>query len=129
MADPTLAEWLGKSPSEPFAQTDLDKLVAGFHSVGLGSVVESAIVPILRPFLGKPIASLPTTIKIDPQHPALSIVPHTAQSAVTDAVGGVLGGIFAPLAGLAAYAAALLLLVTGLWLYSRGQPQKLTVTE
>lgn len=90
----TLAEWLGKKPSEPFTKGDLARLVDGYHSVGFGAIVELKLVPLLRVYVGHPISSLPTSIKIDSQHPAVSVVPRSAQSEVTDAVGGLFGDLF-----------------------------------
>jgi hypothetical protein len=94
-APSTLADWLGKKPSDPFTEDDLARLVEGYHSVGLESIIELRVVPILRGYLGRPLSSLPTSIKIDSQHPAISLIPRTAQSAVTDAVGDLFGDLFA----------------------------------
>lgn len=76
---PNLWTYLGKKPSDVLTDADIAKLVAGYHQVGYGSIVESTIVPILNGYKGRRLDAIPAGVKIDSQHPEFSFVPWSAQ--------------------------------------------------
>lgn len=74
---PNVWTYLGKRPSDVFTQADYDKLIAGYKDVGM-SDPERIIGATLRPYLGRPLNTIPPTFRIDSQHPAFSLVPNSA---------------------------------------------------
>lgn len=87
---PDVWTFLGKKPTDPLTQADIDKLMEGYKAVGF-SDPQKIVGPFLTPFLGKPLNTIPTSFKIDSQHPPVQLVPNSAQQWLLDntPVGGI----------------------------------------
>lgn len=75
--------YLGKKPTDVLTEADYAKLIEGYKGVGF-SDPEKIIGPFLRPFIGKPLNTIPTQFTIDSHHPPVKLVPNSAQQWLLD---------------------------------------------
>jgi hypothetical protein len=127
VADPTLGDkflvylkdaGISTDPAHIISQTEALKIAAEFGGASGGGITYLA-----NAYHNKTVANLTETMN-GSWGASLSGALAGGQKTLQEAIPNLdwVGALFS-------YAAALLLVVAGLWLYTRGQPQKLTVVQ